>query len=101
MTVGRKDQLPTDTTVHGGYSRYYTPPPFELIGSGTVTKFLSTSALPPGCTAGTQCVLDALEQERFLVLPHPDVLEYFRRKASDYERWLRGMRRLQMAVSGG
>ncbi len=51
-------QLPSDTTVHGGYSRYYTPPPFELIGSGTVTKFLNTSALPPGCTAGTQCVLD-------------------------------------------
>jgi hypothetical protein len=47
-----------------------------------------------------QCVLDAVEQERFLVLPHPEVLGYFRRKASDYDRWLRGMRRLQMAVSG-
>ena len=33
--------------------------------------------------------------ERFLILPHPEVLEYFRRKADDYERWLRGMRRLQ------
>ena len=51
-------QLPTDTTAHGGYSRYYTPPPFELIGGGTVTKFLNTSALPPGCLAGQQCVLD-------------------------------------------
>ena len=47
-----------------------------------------------------QCVLDAVEQERFLVLPHPEVLGYFRRKASDYDRWLRGMRRLQMAVPG-
>ena len=37
-----------DTTVHGGYSRYFTPPPFELIGSETLTKFLNTSALPPG-----------------------------------------------------
>jgi hypothetical protein len=48
-----------------------------------------------------RCVLDAVEQERFLVLPHPEVLEYFRRKASDYDRWLHGMRRLQLAVSGG
>jgi outer membrane receptor for ferrienterochelin and colicins len=52
-------QLPTDTTVHGGYSRYYTPPPFELIGSSTVTKFLNTSALPPGCMAGQLCVEDS------------------------------------------
>lgn len=39
-------------------------------------------------------LVDALAQERFLVLPHPSVLEYFRRKAADYDRWLRGMRRL-------
>jgi outer membrane cobalamin receptor len=36
------------TTVHGGYSRYYTPPPFELVGSETFTKFNGTSAVPPG-----------------------------------------------------
>jgi len=41
-------QLAEGTTVHGGYSRYYTPPPFELIGSETLTKFLNTTALPPG-----------------------------------------------------
>jgi NAD(P)-dependent dehydrogenase (short-subunit alcohol dehydrogenase family) len=46
-------------------------------------------------------VLDAVEAERFLVLPHPEVLDFFRRKASDYDRWLRGMRRLQMEVSVG
>jgi NAD(P)-dependent dehydrogenase (short-subunit alcohol dehydrogenase family) len=40
-------------------------------------------------------VVDALAEERFLVLPHPEVLEYFRRKADDYDRWLRGMRRLR------
>jgi NAD(P)-dependent dehydrogenase (short-subunit alcohol dehydrogenase family) len=45
-------------------------------------------------------VLDALREERFLVLPHPEVLEFFRRKASDYDRWLAGMRRLQAAVAG-
>ena len=40
-------------------------------------------------------VVEALAEERFLVLPHPEVLEYFRRKADDYDRWLRGMRRLR------
>ena len=47
-----------------------------------------------------QCVLNAVEHERFLVLPHPEVLDYFRRKASDYDRWLRGMRHLQREASG-
>ncbi|HUO18495.1 MAG TPA: TonB-dependent receptor, partial [Steroidobacteraceae bacterium] len=41
-------QLAEGTTVHGGYSRYFTPPPFELIGSETLTKFINTTALPPG-----------------------------------------------------
>jgi outer membrane receptor protein involved in Fe transport len=36
------------TTVHGGYSRYFTPPPFELIGAETFTRFTGTTALPPG-----------------------------------------------------
>ena len=38
---------PTDTTtIHGGYSRYFTPPPFELIASTSVSKFLGTTASP-------------------------------------------------------
>jgi hypothetical protein len=41
-----------------------------------------------------------LAEERFLILPHPEVAEYFRRKAGDYERWLRGMRRLQQKADG-
>jgi NAD(P)-dependent dehydrogenase (short-subunit alcohol dehydrogenase family) len=40
-------------------------------------------------------VVVALGDERFLVLPHPEVAEYFQRKASDYDRWLSGMRRLR------
>lgn len=45
-------------------------------------------------------VIDALQEERFLVLPHPEVAEYMRRKASDYDRWLHGMRRLQERFVG-
>lgn len=45
-------------------------------------------------------VMQAMRDERFLVLPHPEVLEFFRRKAADYDRWLAGMRRLQSGVQG-
>jgi NAD(P)-dependent dehydrogenase (short-subunit alcohol dehydrogenase family) len=45
-------------------------------------------------------VLEAIDDERFLILPHAEVLEFYRRKGADYDRWLRGMRRLQGAVSG-
>ena len=46
----------------------------------------------------TDAVIAGLAEERFLILPHPEVAEYFRRKADDYDRWLRGMRRLQRQV---
>jgi NAD(P)-dependent dehydrogenase (short-subunit alcohol dehydrogenase family) len=37
--------------------------------------------------------------EPFLILPHPEVAEFFGRKASDYDRWLRGMRRYQDSLA--
>ena len=40
-------------------------------------------------------VLDAIRNERFLVTPHEEVLEYMQRKASDRDRWIDGMQRLQ------
>ncbi|PVG81194.1 dehydrogenase [Nocardioides gansuensis] len=45
--------------------------------------------------------LAAIEEESFLILPHPEVLEYYRRKGSDYDRWLAGMRRLQRESAAG
>lgn len=39
-------QATPSTTVHGGYSRYFTPPPFELVGSGLLSQFLNTTASP-------------------------------------------------------
>ena len=41
-----------------------------------------------------------LAEERFLILPHPEVAEFFGHKGSDYDRWIRGMRRLQEKLGG-
>jgi NAD(P)-dependent dehydrogenase (short-subunit alcohol dehydrogenase family) len=47
--------------------------------------------------AVADAVVAGLADERFLILPHPEVLEFFRRKGADYDRWLAGMRRLRRA----
>jgi len=44
-------------------------------------------------------VVHALAEERFLVLPHPEVASYERHRAGDRERWLAGMRRMWASVS--
>jgi len=43
-------------------------------------------------------VVRGLEEESFLILPHPEVEKYFQNKASDYDRWLGGMRKLQRSL---
>ncbi len=40
-------------------------------------------------------VVETLREERFHVLPHPEVEEYVRRKGDNIDRWLAGMRRLR------
>ena len=47
-----------------------------------------------------EAVLQAIEQERFFVLPHPEVADYVIRKASDPDRWIRGMRKLRARSLG-
>lgn len=46
-------------------------------------------------------VLEALAEERFLVLPHPEVATFEQRRAGDRERWLRSMRRIQAELDPG
>ncbi|MGE5129633.1 MAG: SDR family oxidoreductase [Sphingomonadaceae bacterium] len=43
-------------------------------------------------------VVRAIEAETFLVLPHPEVAEYERRKTADRDRWLAGMRKLKARI---
>jgi len=40
-------------------------------------------------------VMAALEEERYMVMPHPKVKDYLQRKAADYDRWVKGMQRLR------
>ena len=73
------------------------------------TNILGPDALKKGRTNSNQAATDgilepefvadacieAMAEARFLVLPHPEVETYFQRKASDYDRWLGGMRRFR------
>jgi NAD(P)-dependent dehydrogenase (short-subunit alcohol dehydrogenase family) len=60
---------------------------------GTDDPLLSPGAVTPERVA--DCVLAALAGDSFLILPHPEVAEYYRRRADDPDRWLAGMNRLQ------
>lgn len=46
------------------------------------------------------CILGGIQDERFLVLPHPQVSTYFRRKARDHDRWVQRMRRFRRRLGG-
>jgi len=46
------------------------------------------------------CVIEGVANGQFLIVPHPEVLGYFQRKASDYDRWIGGMRRFRRKLSG-
>ena len=45
-----------------------------------------------------EVVVRGLEAERFLILPHESVSKYMGYKASDYDRWLSGMRRFRRSL---
>ncbi|MYM19616.1 SDR family NAD(P)-dependent oxidoreductase [Brevibacterium sp. 5221] len=65
--------------------------PVDRAAAAAVTS--AGAVLAPAEVA--ECVLAAVEAGQFLALPHPEVLEMYRMKGSDYDRWLRGMRRYQ------
>ena len=48
-----------------------------------------------------QSVIEGIADERFLILPHPQVATYWVQKAADPDRWLRGVRKLARQTAGG
>jgi NAD(P)-dependent dehydrogenase (short-subunit alcohol dehydrogenase family) len=50
-------------------------------------------------TVAEACV-QAIRAEQFLILPHPEVMDYMRRKTEDYGRWIGGMRKLNRRYQG-
>ena len=70
-------------------------PPGELAkGQASFDGVLEPDTVADAC-------IEAIRDERFLVLPHPEVETYFQRKASDYDRWLHGMRRFRDRIQAG
>jgi NAD(P)-dependent dehydrogenase (short-subunit alcohol dehydrogenase family) len=63
----------------------------EFIGA----QFLKEGAIDPAQVADD--VVKAMAEEKFLILPHPEAGKYFQNKATDYDRWIRGMRKILQA----
>lgn len=70
-----------------------TQPPSSAARTAAVRGILSPDEV-------ADAVVDGLHDERFLILPHPEVAAYELRRASDHDRWLAGMRRLVSTEDG-
>ncbi|MDA0681466.1 MAG: SDR family NAD(P)-dependent oxidoreductase [Proteobacteria bacterium] len=46
------------------------------------------------------CIVDGIYEKTFLILPHPQVVNYVQRKASDRDRWITGMQRFRRRIGG-
>lgn len=61
-----------------------------------LADLIGPSLIEPSVVADV--VVEGLRAESFLILPHPEVKNFFQNKANDYDRWLGGMRKLQRNV---
>jgi NAD(P)-dependent dehydrogenase (short-subunit alcohol dehydrogenase family) len=64
------------------------------LGDGQTDGIIEASAL-------AQTVVETMREERFHVLPHPEVEQYVRRKGDNVDRWLLGMQRLRKRTLEG
>ena len=93
-------------------SGFINPYPGRL---GVVEEAVVRGRGPPGALAAevvkaqrviepeevADAVVEGLRDERFLILPHAEVADYERARATDRGRWLAAMRRLQAKLTGG
>lgn len=70
----------------------------NAMGISSVETVVSQGLLEPADVAAA--VVASIRAEEFLILPHPEVAEYYRRRATDPDRWLAGMARLQARILG-
>jgi hypothetical protein len=47
-----------------------------------------------------ECVVQALAEDRFMILPHPQVVEYMQKKSANYDRWVASMRKFRRKFVG-
>jgi hypothetical protein len=62
-----------------------------------IHQFLQVQSIPASAVA--EAILQGMAEETFLILPHPQVKEFFQMKADDHDRWIRGMQRLNQKLS--
>lgn len=78
--------------------QFVDTPMLEVFGadSDEMRTWVHSIAVSPDQVA--ESVIEGIIEERFLILPHPEVADYFRNKAADHDRWISGMRRLQASM---
>ncbi len=62
-----------------------------------IHRYLHLHSITPEDVAGS--IVEGMRQKQFLILPHPEVAEFFSLKTDDYDRWIRGMQRLRQKLT--
>ena len=62
-----------------------------------IHRYLHLHAITPDDVA--ESIVDGITEERFLILPHPEVAEFFSMKTDDHDRWIKGMQRLRQKLT--
>ena len=62
-----------------------------------IHRYLHLHVITPEEVA--ECVVQAMREKRFLILPHPDVADFFAMKTNDHDQWIRGMQRLRQKLT--
>jgi NAD(P)-dependent dehydrogenase (short-subunit alcohol dehydrogenase family) len=95
---------PPDGPADAAESAGTTPGTTAAAGEDAGLSPAAAAAAVQGILAPEQvadAVVEGLRDERFLILPHPEVATFEQRRSADRDRWLAGMRRLSTALSSG